>query len=339
MGNRIQDRARGRWTDILRSIGLTEHQLSGRHSNCPICEDGGGKDRFRFDDKGGNGSWFCNRCKSGEGVEMVKRYCKVDFLGAKAEIEKHIGSSRFSPPKAQVSDSECQKYAEKEWLNANVLNGDDPASKWLANRGISPSIYPASLRWTPRAMHRDKETKNVTYHCAMLAKFTSADGDKFTIHRTYLTEDGFKAKLGCVRKMAPGPVPQGGAIRLAPAAKVMGIATGIETSYSCMIMFRVPVWATFCDNFLLKWKPPEIARRILIFGDNDESASGQMVAWGLAYRLKQEGYDIDVRIPEHLGQDFNDVHMEDQGLNSIKPARQVEEYYDSEEHSFLSDEL
>ena len=36
---------------------------------CPMC---GGKDRFRFDDKGGRGTWICSQCGAGDEIELVK---------------------------------------------------------------------------------------------------------------------------------------------------------------------------------------------------------------------------------------------------------------------------
>ncbi|TAJ88609.1 MAG: hypothetical protein EPO10_01440 [Reyranella sp.] len=37
---------------------------------CSIC---GGKDRFRFDDKGVEGTWFCNQCRAGTGIILVRK--------------------------------------------------------------------------------------------------------------------------------------------------------------------------------------------------------------------------------------------------------------------------
>ena len=59
------ERARGRWREILPLFGIAPHFLVNKHGPCPIC---GGKDRFRFDDKDGSGSYFCNVCRAGNGV-------------------------------------------------------------------------------------------------------------------------------------------------------------------------------------------------------------------------------------------------------------------------------
>lgn len=314
MTDRIQDRARGRWRDIMRGVGLTDRQLSGHHAACPLCRDGGGKDRFRFDDKRGDGTWICNRCGAGGGVDFVMKFKGVDFTGAKSEIEKYLGASKVRLPKAQVSSEEATRRAETGWSYTTALDGSDCASHWLANRGIKPKIWPSQIRWSGEVPYRLAD-QTVSYHPCMVAKCTAPDGATFALHRTHLTPQGYKAKVADVRKFAPGPIPQGGAVRLAAAAEHMGIATGIETSYSCMKLFRLPVWAALNDGLLLKWRPPARTHRITIFGDNDVSYSGQMAAYGLAYHLKQQGFDVvEVRIPDRSGWDWNDVDMADQGL-------------------------
>ncbi|WP_308538738.1 primase-helicase zinc-binding domain-containing protein, partial [uncultured Pantoea sp.] len=54
--------ARGQWPRILPALGVKV--VKNRHAACPVC---GGKDRFRFDDKEGRGTWFCNQCGAGDG--------------------------------------------------------------------------------------------------------------------------------------------------------------------------------------------------------------------------------------------------------------------------------
>lgn len=65
----IKRSSQGRWPDILLGLGL-EVKLN-RHSPCPGC---GGKDRFRFDDRTGNGDFICNQMdgKSGDGFTLLQ---------------------------------------------------------------------------------------------------------------------------------------------------------------------------------------------------------------------------------------------------------------------------
>ena len=64
----VRTAARGRWRGILHSLGMDERSLSGKHCPCPLC---GGKDRFRFDDKDGRGTYYCSGCGAGDGVKLA----------------------------------------------------------------------------------------------------------------------------------------------------------------------------------------------------------------------------------------------------------------------------
>lgn len=325
--DRIQDRAKGRWRDILRAVGFTDKNLNGHHGPCPMC---GGRDRWRFDDREGAGSFFCSHCGAGGGVDLVMKFLKCDFITAKGEIEKHIGAASVSMPKAAPAEGDALSRMIESWRRASPLTGLDAASRWLERRGVAPLMLPSQLRFASEAayLHDDKRK---SFHPAMVAKFVSPDAQGFTLHRTYLSLDGFKADVPEVRKLAPGKVPDGGAVRLAASAERMGVSTGIETSLAAMAMFRLPVWATLNDRLLLKWKPPSTVRHLVIFGDNDVSYSGQMVSFGLAYRLKGEGLDVEVRIPDAQGDDWNAVRMRDMGIEPpVKREAKRDEYADSD---------
>jgi putative DNA primase/helicase len=66
---RTADEAVGRWPGILQSLGLDPSFLNKKHGPCPICS---GKDRYRFDDKGGRGTWICSHCGSGDGFKLLQ---------------------------------------------------------------------------------------------------------------------------------------------------------------------------------------------------------------------------------------------------------------------------
>ncbi|VTM37715.1 Zinc binding domain / DNA primase [Klebsiella quasipneumoniae] len=64
----ISKQSVGKWEFILQSLGIRIPE-GGKHGPCPKC---GGKDRFRFDNKDERGTWFCNHCGSGDGIDIVK---------------------------------------------------------------------------------------------------------------------------------------------------------------------------------------------------------------------------------------------------------------------------
>src|SRR5215472_17402029 len=92
MGGTIE-RARHRWREILPQLGIETRFLTNKHGPCPLC---GGKDRFRFDDRHGDGDYFCNQCGPGAGIILVQKKNGWDFKTAADAIDKIIGAD--SPP-------------------------------------------------------------------------------------------------------------------------------------------------------------------------------------------------------------------------------------------------
>ena len=59
----------GNWPELLAAVGI-DTPSRGKHGPCPVC---GGSDRFRLDDKGGRGTWICNQCGAGDGLDLVSK--------------------------------------------------------------------------------------------------------------------------------------------------------------------------------------------------------------------------------------------------------------------------
>jgi hypothetical protein len=64
--------AKGRWPDVLGRLGVQSGLLENKHGPCPGC---GGRDRFRWDDKDGEGTWLCSQggggTISGDGLALL----------------------------------------------------------------------------------------------------------------------------------------------------------------------------------------------------------------------------------------------------------------------------
>ncbi|MBC8901603.1 DUF927 domain-containing protein [Klebsiella pneumoniae] len=70
--------AADRWPTVLAGLHIDVPDSSRRHAPCPAC---GGSDRFRFDD-GGRGSFICNQCGAGDGLDLIKRVNNCDTTEA-----------------------------------------------------------------------------------------------------------------------------------------------------------------------------------------------------------------------------------------------------------------
>src|SRR5215470_15749425 len=96
------DRANGRWREILPKLGIETRFLQNKHGPCPLC---GGKDRFRFDDKDGSGSYICGQCGAGAGLTLVTKKHGWNFKTACDEIDKIIGAA----PRRALSAAEAER--------------------------------------------------------------------------------------------------------------------------------------------------------------------------------------------------------------------------------------
>jgi putative DNA primase/helicase len=304
MLNRIplKDRARGRWSGILLALGIGETFLSGKHGPCPLC---GGKDRWRWDNREGRGTWICSQCGAGDGVALVMRRNGWEFSEAAKQIEAVIGSVSTDAPKCERSDRDKRDAMNKLWVSSKSVEANDPAGRYLLRRA-GLSSYPSSLRTAYNVRY---QSDCPSFHPAMIAMVTGPDGAPSILHRTYLTVDGHKAPVIAPRRLMPGTFAKGAAIRLARAGEALGIAEGIETALSASALFGVPCWAAVSAGMLTAWQPPSEAKRIIIFGDNDAGYGGQAAAYALASRLRSDERAVEVRIPADVGADWNDVHQ------------------------------
>ena len=294
----IKDRAVGRWKSIFLQLGMPTKALTGAHGPCPICDDG--TDRFRFDDLEGRGTWICSKCGAGHGMELLMRWKQYDFKMAVSKIEGVIGKATISVPGARMDDTKARELMTAMWTRARPLDGRDAASRYLRTRRLDLAAYSPALRVLDD-MTCGEAGEERTPCSLMLAKFVAPDSLSGILHRTFIKPDGSgKAAVKKQRKMAAGTIPPGGAVRLSPAEATMGIAEGIETALSAEVMFDIPVWAATSSVSLMKWEPPEQAKHVVIFGDSDESFTGQMAAYSLAYKLRNHPhrkFEIEVSLP------------------------------------------
>lgn len=100
----VRDAARGRWPQLMGRFGVRMELLNNKHGPCPGC---GGRDRFRFDDNEGNGTWICSQGGggniSGDGIGLLM-HCKdwewkhcVEVIGRELLPDAVRTSKRWTP--------------------------------------------------------------------------------------------------------------------------------------------------------------------------------------------------------------------------------------------------
>jgi hypothetical protein len=215
-----------------------------------------------------------------------------------------------------------RRFAQAIWLNAYPLDGRDPASLYLAARGIDvmrlPEGPPRALRWHPKVEARPE---NVAVP-AMLAALSKEGVGFAAVHRTYLAERGgvWGKAFGRNSKRILGPKSgasvrlvkgaSGKVLSLAPAGEWIGLGEGIENVLSASVVkpgLRM-LAATTLEN-IAKIQLPEQIGGVRIIADNDKPGSPaeeqlEKVVNHLAF---DRGIDLEiVRAPAGF-KDFNDA--------------------------------
>lgn len=292
MSEGIQERANGRWYGILSTLGVATNFLRNKHGPCPVCA---GRDRFRWDNKDGKGTFYCSQCGAGDGFELLKKLKGWDFKQAAAEVESIVGTVKQETPRAIKTPEEQRAAMHKRWKACHAVTAGDPVAKYLKRR-VGIDSVPTIIRSAP-----DRP--------AMVALMQAPDGKASMVHTTFLTEDGNKAPMDNCRLMMPGTIAEGAAVRLAVHGDVLGIAEGIETALSATALTGLPCWAALNEVLLQKWIAPPEVRKVVIMGDCDSNFVGQSAAYMLARKLSRQKNPplVEVRIPPTIGHDFNDV--------------------------------
>lgn len=290
---KTKDAARGKWRGILIACGADSKMLVDRHGPCPFC---GGRDRFRFDNRDGDGSFICSNCGAGDGFEFLKRLRGWSFIDAAKEVDRVLGNIQdVDPVKPRIDEDTRRKLLNDLWAGAVPVMQRDPVALYLGSRGLAVPNG-SVIRYASNC-----PLVGQGHGPAMVALVAGPEGRPATIHRTFITMDGRKID----RALMPGSIPDGSAVRLAPLGEVLGIAEGIETALAASAQFGIPVWAALNAGMMGKWQAPEGVNEVIVFGDNDESFTGQAAAFALAHRLARK-IKVRVEIPDRVGSDWAD---------------------------------
>ncbi|ANR79939.1 DNA primase [Kosakonia sacchari] len=175
----------GHWPRILPALGVKV--MKNRHQPCPVC---GGADRFRFDDKEGRGTWFCNQCGAGDGLSLVEKALGVTVSEAADRVNAVTGSLPPVAPAVITADTAESEASRREAaaLAASLLAKSRSAS---GNAYLTRKGFPGCECLTLTSTHK---TGGVTYRAGDVVvplyddtgalvnlQLINADGDKRTL--------------------------------------------------------------------------------------------------------------------------------------------------------------
>ncbi len=305
------------WPEILVGLGIDPRFLVRRHGPCPAC---GGKDRFRFDDREGRGTFYCNQCGAGDGIRLLQNVFGWTFLEASKAVSNYLigrqkPDTHIGPVFAAKGRPSWERLVNRLWSKAIFIQKKDPVDTYLriTRRIDRPDDWPETLRFHPRMLHRS-DRGNLRYP-ALVGAILSLDGRFQGLHITYLTSQGQKADVvpqKKILKVHPNGTINGSAIRLGlpDGQGRLGVSEGLETGLSAMLMTGIPVWCGLSANGMKQILLPKEAREVWIFADRDSNGTGQEAAVILSVRLVEEGRRIFVVLPKAGCKDVNDAFFQ-----------------------------
>jgi putative DNA primase/helicase len=218
-----------------------------------------------------------------------------------------VALSRVDPTPAAEHKPDAE--ALQIWRAAGPA-AETVVAEYLERRGL-PLAPPPSLR-CGSFLHLDRYEMP-----CMVAGVQRLDGKVVAVQQTILTSKGTKAAIA-VPKKTTGALGNG-AVRLGPAAEILGVAEGVETALSAQTMAEIPVWSSLGASRLHRVELPPIVRELHIFGDNGEP--GRAAAQRTSEVHMALGRRVVLRFPPDGLKDFSDLLNADadESLRDLRP--------------------
>ncbi|HCM6056487.1 TPA: toprim domain-containing protein [Klebsiella aerogenes] len=284
----------GHWPHILPALGVKV--IKNRHQACPVC---GGSDRFRFDDKEGRGTWFCNQCGAGDGLKLIEKVFDVSVLEAAQKVNTVTGNLSPVAPEV-IAAAEAETDADRKTAAALAVRLMEKTRPATGNAYLTRKGFPGRECLTLMVTHK---TGGVTFRASDVV-VPLYDDTGALANLQLINSDGLK------RTLKGGQVK--GACHIIDGQKQAGkrlwIAEGYATALTVHHLTGETVMVALSSVNLLslaslaRQKYP--ACQIVLAADRDLNGDGQTKATAAA-----EACEGIVALPPVFG-DWNDAFMQ-----------------------------
>jgi putative DNA primase/helicase len=241
--------------------------------------------------------------------DVIRAIARLDkgALTCAAEAERSCRTS--------ISSQRSRDIAVNIWAESIPIRGTH-AADYLARRGLS-SLSPA-VRFHPRtALGRGR---HVVFRPALIGAVHDA-GRLVAIQRTFLDPHIPRRARDLANPRRMLGHPMAGAVVLAPATHCLGLAEGIETALSAMIILGIPVWATLGNERFRRIAVPEGVSHLVLLPDNDRG--GRSGAKRASAALGRADLHIETIWPPNGFNDWNDVLRDNSDVSRRSSRRPV----------------
>lgn len=305
----------GHWPELLAAVGI-DTPSRGKHGPCPVC---GGSDRFRLDDKGGRGTWICNQCGAGDGLDLVSKVTGKPPKEVAELLAPLVGLSAggLDPAERERIHQQQQARAEADAKQAEQLRQKAARRAAAIMRSCEPGQAPylvhKRLRWPCGALNRQVIAVGAMTFPAGSLVVPLIDEAGELVNVQLIDDRGGKSYLAGGRKAGTFHRIEGGEL----VAVVEGYATGLSvhlasgaTVYCAMDCGNLAVVAAIARR-----QHPEA--RILLCGDNDADTQGNPGKTKAEHAAAVIGGLV--ALPPEFSGDWNDYHQA-HGLTKTKEA-------------------
>jgi putative DNA primase/helicase len=181
------------------------------------------------------------------------------------------------------------------WHSGCAITGDSVQARYLQSRGLT--LYPPVSLRAASILHLDRYPLP-----AIVAAVQAPDRRVIAVQRTLIDPRGDRKAQVRLPRMTIGALGWG-AIRLAAATDVLGIAEGTEKGLAAMQLFNVPCWSSLGAGRMHRVWIPDQVRELHIFLDND--AAGRAAAERTAHAHRHR--KVILHFPPDEFKDWDDV--------------------------------
>lgn len=284
----------GHWPRILPALGVKV--IKNRHQSCPVC---GGSDRFRFDDKEGRGTWFCNQCGAGDGLKLVEKVFGVTPSEAAGKVNAVTGNLPPVAPEV-IAFAEAETVADRKAAAALAVRLMEKTRPATGNAYLTRKSFPALECLTLTAMHK---TGGVTFRAGDVVVPLYEDTGAL-VNLQFINADGLKRTLKGGQVKGACHVIEG----KKQAGKRLWIAEGYATALTVHHLTGESVMVALSSVNLLslaslaRQKSP--ACQIVLAADRDLNGDGQSKA-----AVAADACEGVVALPPVFG-DWNDAYTQ-----------------------------
>ncbi len=321
------ERARAaRIEDVIEERGGLKLRKTGREmiGPCPVCCDGHDRFAVHLDKQVFN----CRRC-GGKGGDAIALVCFLDACGFLDAVETLAG-----PPPNAARETDAERV-ERERLGAErrdrlerekIEREEREAAERRIRIADCDRLWRETVRLPPDAvayfarrgivLDDVPENGGLRFHarCPFDGPILPCVVGRFTDAATGAPGGIWRRPINGAKPKAYGPM-SGHVIRLWADAEVTNglcIGEGVETVLAasqiahCGTLLR-PAWACGCAHNIEKFLLLPGVEYLTVLADADRSGKGQSAARVCAKRWAGAGREVEVLIPDMLGQDFNDL--------------------------------